>query len=334
MIYSYGISTPGTYHIKNNIPCQDYHHIVKCDHDIAIAAVADGLGSAKHSEVAAKIAAVLAVDYCAVRITQATAPDNILGSMKEAFALAQNTIEKEVQANGHSIHEYDTTISLAVLRGDELFYGHAGDSGIIALTVEGLYEKVTEQQRDEDNRVFPLFFRDNWVFGRHGKKVGSVLLATDGMLETFFPHYIKEAPVNIHVQLVRFFMDNRALRIAEEGADKVKAQREEFILNIPDEKVSDDKTIVVLANTAVETALQPDEYYAEPDWAELKRQYDEQWKRLAYPHLYAEEKANASDSAEPEAKSETAAEEVEALPKIAPRQSIIKKVLAAIFKKQ
>jgi hypothetical protein len=299
----------GTYHVKNDIPCQDYHHIVKCGEGLCVAAVADGLGSAEHSDVASRIAATLSVNYCAERITQATGADAILGLIKESFAIAQNSIEKEAQANSHSINEYDTTLSLAVLRGDTLYYGHSGDSGIIALTVEGLYEKVTEQQRDEDDRVFPLFFKDKWIFGQHGKKVCSVLLATDGMLETFFPFYIKDAPINIHVILARFFMDNRAIRINEAGEDKVKAQMEDFILNIPDEQVNDDKTIAVLVNASIESSLQPDDYYAEPDWTELKRKHDEQWKRLAYPHLFKEKPAdetNITDATQPKQSDVTA----------------------------
>ena len=44
MIYSYGVSLPGTYHIKNNIVCQDSHQILHVGKQMAIAAVADGLG--------------------------------------------------------------------------------------------------------------------------------------------------------------------------------------------------------------------------------------------------------------------------------------------------
>ena len=166
---------------------------------------------------------------------------------------------------------------------------------MVALTIDGLYEKVTEQQRDEDGNVFPLFFEDKWVFGQFGKKVCSVFLATDGMLETLFPFLIKNESVNIHVNLAKFFMDNRSLRIDEEGESTVKERIEDFVKNIPDELVNDDKTVVVLVNTSIESKLQPDDYYKEPDWVELKHKRDEEWKRLAYPHLF-KEKETKSDS--------------------------------------
>jgi serine/threonine protein phosphatase PrpC len=191
-----------------------------------------------------------------------------------------------VKAQGHSIDQYDTTLSLAVFINDTLYYGHSGDSGIVALTTEGLYEKVTEQQRDDDNRVFPLFFEDKWVFGRFDRKVCSIFLATDGMLETLFPFLIRNESVKIHVNLAQFFMDNRSLCIDKEGESAVKGRIEEFIRNIPDEQVNDDKTVVVLISSSIEPKSQPNDYYKEPDWAELKRRRDEEWKREAYPHLF------------------------------------------------
>ena len=289
MIYSYGVSmVGGTYHKKNNIPCQDSHHIVKCGNNLTVAAVADGLGSAIHSEVGSKIAATESVKYCAQKIANLSKTDDILGVIKESFTLAQNSIEKKAQENGHSINEYDTTLTLAIMHEDTLYYGHSGDSGIIALTVEGLYEQVTEQQRDDEGRVFCLYFKEKWEFKRYGQKVCSVLLATDGMLEAFFPLYIKNEQVNIHVTLAQFFMDNKALCIDKEGEEKITAQMKDFIINVPDEQVNDDKTIVVMLNTSIKPSLQPKEYYLEPDWDELKRKHDEEWKRKAYPHLFKE----------------------------------------------
>jgi len=289
MIYAYGISVQGTYHIKNNnIPCQDYHHIVKCGDDLVVAAVADGLGSVTYADVGSKIAATISVKYCTEKIVHLSNSDDILGAIKESFDLAQQSIEKEAKDKGHSINEYDTTLTLAIMRDDTLYYGHSGDSGIIALTVEGLYEQVTTQQRDEDGCVFPLFFNDQWIFRQYGKKVCSVLLATDGMFETFFPFLIKDKPINIHVRLARFFMDNKILCIDKCGEEQIKSQIEDFIVGIPDEHVNDDKTIVVMVNTSIEPTLQAKEYYIEPDWAELKKKYDEEWKRKAYPHLFKE----------------------------------------------
>jgi serine/threonine protein phosphatase PrpC len=286
MIYAYGITEQGTYHIKHNIVCQDAHKIIKCRDDLVIAAVADGLGSEEHSDVASKIAVEISTGHCVNNIEKLTEKNSILEILKTCFSLAQNSIEQEALARGHAVDQYDTTLTLALMFNGTLYYGHSGDSGIIALTKDGLYEKVTEQQRDEDNRVFPLFFRDKWIFEHFNKEVCSVFLATDGIFDILFPVYIRNEPVNIHIALARFFMDNRSLHIDELGEDKITAQMNKFILNIPDAQVNDDKTVVVLVNASVEPALQPDEYYKEPDWAELKHKKDEEWKRMAYPNLF------------------------------------------------
>lgn len=55
---------------------------------------------------------------------------------------------------------------------------------------------------------------------------------------------------------------------------------------ISDAQVNDDKTVIVLVNPDVEVRSQAPEYYAEPDWTKLKCEYDELWKRKAYPHLH------------------------------------------------
>jgi hypothetical protein len=286
MIYGYGVTEQGAYHAKRGTPCQDAHHIIKLGDSLAVAAVADGLGSESHSDVASKIASYTSARHCALHIHPSQPVEKILQTIKQAFTAAQDTVEKQAKSKGHDVAQYDTTLTLAVLMGGTLYYGHSGDSGIIALTAEGRYERVTEQQRDEDGHVFPLFFRHKWLFDVYGKKVSSVLLATDGMYEPFFPIFIKNEPVNIHISLARFFMDNRRIRIGERGEDAVRDKVGEYIRAIPAAQVSDDKTVAVLINTAMEAALQPDDYYREPDWAALKEKWDEEWKRKAYPDLY------------------------------------------------
>jgi hypothetical protein len=177
-------------------------------------------------------------------------------------------------------------LTLAVFIGNTLHFGHSGDSGIIALTLDGLYEKVTEQQRDENSYVFPLCFEDKWVFGTYDKKIAAVVLATDGIYETFFPVYIRAEPVCIYIPLISYFLDNTKLHIDELGEGNIKQNREKYLNNLPGDQVTDDKTIVCLINTDTQPARQNSKYYEEPDWKELKRKWNEDWKKKAYPQLY------------------------------------------------
>ena len=287
MIYAYGITQQGTYHIKKDLVCQDAHNIIKVGENCVIAAVADGLGSEEHSDIASDMASKISTEYCRNHLEAACDDTAILEMIHESFSIAQREIEKVAQENGHELDQYDTTLSLAILKDNMLFYGHSGDSGIIALTTDGLYIKVTEQQRDEEGRVFPLYFGDDkWVFGKYPEPLVSVFLATDGMYEILFPVYIKNEPVSIYVALAEYFMDPNALHIAEVGEEAVHDKIDKFVRNIPDAQVNDDKTVVVIMDTSLEIAYRNSEYYAEPNWKELKRKYDEAWKRAAYPQLF------------------------------------------------
>ena len=313
MIYTYGVSLPGTDHIKKDISCQDSHKIICKGSDVAIAAVADGVGSAKYSDVGSRLAVERAVGLCGAHITSEMPPDEILKIIKSGFAAALKAVEHEAASNEHSADQYDTTLTLAVLVHDNLYYGHSGDGGIIALAVDGRYMQVTQQQQDSSGRVYPLFFQDMWEFGVYEKKVAAVLLATDGMYEPFFPIYIKNDDVNIHVQLAQSFMDYRKLDLESLGQEAALERMTKYLENIPAEQVSDDKTIVVLINTSVRTCDQPESYYTPPNWAELKRRHDDEWRRSAYPDMYNVPEEKKAELPEPEKKTELQAFE-ESLP--------------------
>jgi serine/threonine protein phosphatase PrpC len=61
-------SAKGSSHEKTDIPCQDAHYWKVID-GVLLAAVADGAGSATHSDLGAKIAAQAAVDYLYSNLT-------------------------------------------------------------------------------------------------------------------------------------------------------------------------------------------------------------------------------------------------------------------------
>ena len=62
MIYAYGVSQKGAYHERDGTVCHDAFSVVKCGKNMAVAAVADGVGSEKHSDIASKIAVRESVD--------------------------------------------------------------------------------------------------------------------------------------------------------------------------------------------------------------------------------------------------------------------------------
>lgn len=285
MIYSYAITQQGTYHIKHDIVCQDAFAKKILGDSYAICAVADGLGSELYTDVASKIAADNAVAYCAERITTQDDATMILKIIKQSFAHALDLIRARAEQDGNDVNEYDTTLALAVLKNGTLFWGNAGDSGMVVCKTDGTYSPVTSQQRDENGCVFPLVFGDEkWKFGVVND-VASVLLATDGMYETLFPYLLRNEPVEIYVALARYFMDKDILGYGTEDETKIQEKMETFLASIPDEQVSDDKTLAVLIDSAIEVSAQPEAYYAVPDWKTLKEKRDMEYRRAAYPSL-------------------------------------------------
>ena len=301
MIYSYGVTQQGYYHIKNNIVCQDAHSICKVSDDLCFAAVADGLGSELYTDIASKIASSCATEYCKEHIYADSSEETILAEIKAAFDYGLNSVLAEAKKNGHDENQYDTTLSLVAYINDKIYFGQSGDSGIVALKKNGEYVAITEQQRDENGCVFPLCFKDKWEFGK-AEDVASVLLATDGMLETLFPSLLFGEEVNIYVVLAQYLMDNLSLGFCEGNEKEVEEKISRFVGGIGEAQVNDDKTIVCVLNTSVETSRKEDDYYQVPDWVALKKKKDEEFRRLAYPHLYKKntEDNKSSDSGEEE----------------------------------
>lgn len=331
-MYHYGVTTIGAYHVKNGTVCQDAHYYMKIDDRFAIGAVADGLGSEEHSDIASKIASKESVRYCAERIGRGKNSNEILSIIKESFAEALRSIEQTAKDNDHSVGEYDTTLALVVFMDGNVYFGNSGDSGVIVATPDGGYEALTKQQRDEDGCVFPLCCGpEKWVFGEK-RAVASVLLATDGIYETLFPVLLKDSGQPMYIALAHYLMSDESLGFSVVGEDRVRQNMKSFIESIPEAQVNDDKTVLVMLDPSVSVSKQPHAYYAQPDWAKLKRERAEAFRREAYPSLYKNATECASESAsvneeEVETKQESSIQEKN------PKESLIKRIKKHFSKK-
>lgn len=297
MIYHYGITQQGAYHVDKNIVCQDAHKFKLINNDFAIAAVADGLGSELHSDVASKTAVQHSVDFCTEKINGNENDEKIIDIIRQSFLSSLDLICKIANENGDDIDQYDTTLTLVVYLNGNVYYGNAGDSGIVVLNENGRYEKLTEQQRDEDGRVFPLWFgEEKWVFGIK-KRVSSVLMATDGIYETLFPFLLRNNETTIYVALAHYLMSEDSLRFKDLKEESVQERMEQFVSNIPHNQVNDDKTLLVMVNTSIVPSRLDEDYYKSPNWEQLKKKHDEEYKKIAYPHLFNESQneINASE---------------------------------------
>lgn len=292
-ILVYGGSFIGSSHIKKETVCQDFSKVSFLKNNWVVVAIADGVGSAKHSDIAAKIAVETIISICNTHlIADSFDPVNIEKILVYAYTMAKLRIVTYVNENNEAIEDFDTTLDCVVYDGKNVFYGHSGDGGIIGLTLDGEYTRITTPQKGEDgNSVIPLRAGvSSWEFGHPNREFASVLLATDGIYDTICPHLLKNTTTGIYIQLARYFMDNGIINADEENIKEIEKDRMDYINSDDYSVVTDDKTLFVLINPNIVPKQQNEEYYAVPDWESLKVEQ----KRKLYPNENFNENENST----------------------------------------
>lgn len=325
MIIDFGISTVGKSHIKNGTCCQDSHCIKKMQNGWIIAAVADGVGSAKNSSIGSEIAAKTVVKLCEECMPWDYNVISIKSMIRTAYNYAFKQILRESEQSGEPIESYDTTLSMVIYDGKRIIYGHSGDGAIIGLTTFGDYVEITRPQKSDDGvSVIPLRGGyTQWVIDSYEEDLVAVLLMTDGMLETLC-HYLlrdyEKKTKNVYVPLASYFADpygfeekhieeiredifdfvvadeeynstnfyNRLLRIYEKHLpEKAKDVVDTFKkLNYPVGLMQMEQDDKTIVGL-VNTEL-PFDDKDESFYSEPDwTELQEAWNRKAYPHLYA-----------------------------------------------
>nr|MCR5691402.1 protein phosphatase 2C domain-containing protein [Eubacterium sp.] len=147
--------------------------------------VADGVGSAVHSDLGAQTATQSLLDYCNKKIRGNSSVESIKQILRDGYEFAFKKVQNLAARRKRPITEFDTTLSAAVYNGDVIVFAHAGDGGIIVGYEDGQIKPITKRQKGEDGyTVRPLRAgRESWEFGVSKEGVVSVLLLTDGMLD-------------------------------------------------------------------------------------------------------------------------------------------------------
>lgn len=232
MVYSYGFSYTGKSHIARNIECQDAHRIEELRNGWWVAAVADGVGSATNSAKGSKIAVNTVVEFCKLFLPYDYNEDGILAMLKTAYYHAFKMIIKESVKTDEPIESFDTTLHTVIYDGKRIYYGHSGDGGIIGLNIFGEFVSVTKPQKDTDGiAVIPLRAgSQTWEFGTYSEDLASVLLVTDGMLETICNYLLKEnGRDNVYIPLGSFFADPAGFQCDIEGNKQIVEEIGNFV---------------------------------------------------------------------------------------------------------
>ena len=217
--------------------------------EYVVAAVADGLGSEAHSDIGAHAAVNTAVStMCELIGTWCATGDSALAIsmprfIEQAMIKANNAVVKKAASMELPANEFDATLAIAVYDGDQLFYGSAGDSGVIAKTDAG-FELLTRPSRVGSAGTYPLYSREKWEIGACCGHVQGFLLATDGILELLVPEFNNE---NLNEKAMHLFMGAGHKPVSASDIDAALEKRVENVVHrIQGNRYTyDDATVVV-----------------------------------------------------------------------------------------
>lgn len=198
-------SVAGTSHAKTSTPCQDAGRcsiVTTTDGDeILVAAVADGAGTAYHSEVGA----ALAVERFIRDFGQAAQDDPTLARIDRAFAEGWiidfcEAVGQLAVDEGHQARDYACTLLGAVVGCEAAIYVQIGDGAIIVAGEEpGEYGWITWPQHGEYANTTNFVIQDDACkvlsFDR-GRAVSEIALFTDGIERLVLDHsaHVVHAP--------------------------------------------------------------------------------------------------------------------------------------------
>lgn len=301
-------SQQGESHIKKGIPCQDCSAFRFLDNGILIAAIADGVGSCVLSEYGADVAVHASLDYLEnmlapfcqqeavwqetiqhgiVQQETVALESSVMGKLlRETMQYAFEAVEKKAEEMEQLSYSFQSTLTVAVYDSTTLFFGHAGDDGIVALNEEGRYAMVTSRHKgDEASSVYPLQSRSTWQFGKVDHTVAFVM-ATDGVMDAFVRSEAEENRVYYPFVEPVFYTAQKNVR---EAAAVCKDWYEYMSEKSYRKVVSDDITFVGVVNQyKIRSSAEP--VFDLAEWKRKSKEYEARRMALLYPSEPKEKK--------------------------------------------
>lgn len=291
----------GTSHKKNNKPVQDFSTCMRIDKYIVLF-TADGLGSSRHSDVAAKELVRHSQEFVIeFNYNTCTISDDVLPALLNVCF--HNTNQWYQSKYNKDLNDYLSTLDIAVLntKSGRLFYAHSGDGGIITRDLYGEYHCITKEQKPQympANYVYPFHKSDYWEFGQ-SENVSAVMIITDGLLDVFKHEFLKYGDNEVYTFLCASILESaitpKSFNAYSKYIKRILAERritdtvtkkyetvfsnvhEEHMANTMLESVTDDVTIAsaILIDMSQTPPLTDKAYYLEPDWKKLKEKREQ-----------------------------------------------------------
>ena len=254
----FGITQQGQSHIRNgNVPCQDSVEIRLLQAaPIILAAVADGVGECANSHYGSRTAVHAALDVLQNRLEALAGQAQFVfrnhGQMQqlmvEAFRVALKAVEDQAVLMEKAPDSFQSTLTVAVYDGAQLYIGHAGDDGLVALDTSGECKMLTRRHKGEaSNSVYPLQAR-NMDFVAVDQEIAAFALMTDGVLDAVVGNEVFGNRVYYPFFRQLFepeLQHEQEVQALCRSADEMLAGKEYR------ERVSDDISLVVVVNQSL-----------------------------------------------------------------------------------
>ncbi|MEY2985136.1 MAG: hypothetical protein RLZZ568_1753 [Cyanobacteriota bacterium] len=156
-------SAIGSFHVETGLPCQDYGAYQPLGKDILIGAVADGAGSAKHSDLGAKVAVETAIQFIIDRVDEQNAGHQALAEngseetlsaiFERFFPLLLTKVDKGLHAVAQKSNvefpDLATTLLVFIATSQWLAAMQIGDGFILVKPVGGAYQLLFRPDKGE-----------------------------------------------------------------------------------------------------------------------------------------------------------------------------------------
>lgn len=278
----FGFSQRGQSHIESGAPCQDRcYSVFVPESGHLVMAIADGVGSCALSDLGARTAVQSVVHYIEIELknrNQTGLDGQAAGPiLRNAMQFAYDEVEKAAVNYEQLLYSLQSTLTVAIYDGSNLYFGHAGDDGIVALKEDGTLALATTRHKgDEASSVYPLQGKTTWQFGMVPNTVAFVM-ATDGVLDAF----VKSSYENDRVYYPFIEPIFKERYRSERDVEKMCASFFDYMNSQAYRaSVTDDLTLTVAMNlNRLPNCLPAFDVDA---WNEETRKYDEQRRNALY----------------------------------------------------
>lgn len=148
-----GESVCGTSHLRSGLPCQDRNRIQVTQNDILLVAIADGAGSASHSELGAEEAVATAIQILNALLDQLIPMEITEEMMREAIETAMKAAKDAIivvaEKDEISPRELACTLILAAISPFWSAAGQIGDGAAVIQDANGEMHSLTTPDSGE-----------------------------------------------------------------------------------------------------------------------------------------------------------------------------------------